>query len=89
MRRYAIAAGLTATAVVGILGGRQLALAGSENSAAGHTFTLSGSVDGLSLASGGLLTGHADFVNAWEPEALDTEVTNCLHRLVVCAVRRG
>jgi hypothetical protein len=47
MRRYAIAAGLTAVAAVGILGGRQLALAGQENSAAGHAFTLSGSVDGL------------------------------------------
>jgi hypothetical protein len=47
MRRYAIAAGLTAVAVVGVLGGRQLALAGSDNSAPGHTFTLSGSVGGL------------------------------------------
>jgi len=47
MRKYAIAAGLAAVAVVGVLGGRQLALAGSDNSASGHTFTLSGSVGGL------------------------------------------
>jgi hypothetical protein len=47
MRRYAVAAGLTAVAVVGILGGRQLALAGSDSSAPGHAFTLSGSVGGL------------------------------------------
>jgi Domain of unknown function (DUF1996) len=52
-------------------------------------YPVSGSVDGLELASGGLLTGHADFVNAWEPDALEAEVTNCLHRLVVCGVRRG
>lgn len=49
MRRYTIAAGLTAVAVVGVLGGRQLALAltGSADSAPGHAFTISGSVDGL------------------------------------------
>src|SRR3954454_7227777 len=49
MRRYTIAAGLTAVAVVGVLGGRQLALAvaGTETSASGHAFTLSGSVGGL------------------------------------------
>src|SRR5512144_3248138 len=47
MRKYAIAAGLAAVAVVGILGGRQLALAGSDNSSTGHAFTLSGSVAGL------------------------------------------
>jgi|SRR4051812_9847776 hypothetical protein len=48
MRKYAIAAGLTAVAAVGILGGRQLALAGQDSTASGHTFTLSGSVGGLS-----------------------------------------
>ena len=47
MRKYAIAAGLAAVAVVGVLGGRQLALAGSDNSAPGHAFTISGSVGGL------------------------------------------
>lgn len=52
-------------------------------------YPVSGSVAGLELASGGLLTGHADFVNAWEPDALETEIANCLHREVVCAVRRG
>jgi hypothetical protein len=47
MRKYAIVAGLTAVAVVGILGGRQLALAGQQSTAPGHNFTLSGSVAGL------------------------------------------
>src|SRR4051794_13249787 len=48
MRKYAIVAGLAAVAAVGVLGGRQLALAGSDNSSApGHAFTLSGSVGGL------------------------------------------
>jgi hypothetical protein len=47
MRKYAIAAGLAAVAVVGFLGGRQLALAGSDNSTPGHAFTLTGSVGGL------------------------------------------
>jgi hypothetical protein len=47
MRKYAIAAGLAAVAVVGVLGGRQLALAGSDNPAPGHAFTISGSVGGL------------------------------------------
>jgi hypothetical protein len=47
MRKYAIAAGLAAVAVVGVLGGRQLALAGSDNSASGHAFTISGSAGGL------------------------------------------
>jgi hypothetical protein len=49
MRRYVIAAGLAAVAVVGVLGGRQIALAlsGPGHPAPGHAFTLSGSVDGL------------------------------------------
>jgi hypothetical protein len=49
MRRYTIAAGLTAVAVVGVLGGRHLALslAGSGNSAPGQAFTLSGAAAGL------------------------------------------
>lgn len=48
MRRYTIVAGLTAVAAVGVLGGRQLALAVSGSaSSPGHTFTITGSVDGL------------------------------------------
>jgi hypothetical protein len=45
-----------------------------------------GSTDGLSLASGSLLTGHADFVNLWDPEKLAIEVSSCLRRSLVCGV---
>lgn len=49
MRRYSTAAGLLAVAMVGVLGGRQLALtlSGSGSPAPGHGFTLSGTVGGL------------------------------------------
>jgi Domain of unknown function (DUF1996) len=39
---------------------------------------------GFSLASGGQLSGHADFVNAWRPGALRTLVEDCLNELVRC-----
>ena len=48
-----------------------------------------GPIEGLELASGGLLTGHADFFNAWDPRKLATEVRSCLHRGVVCGVTSG
>ncbi|WP_433297746.1 hypothetical protein ACQP2F_41775 [Actinoplanes sp. CA-030573] len=64
MRRIAIAAGLTAVAVVGVLGGRQLALAGSENAAPGHAFTLSGSVGGLVPGKASALRLTVDNPNA-------------------------
>ena len=41
---------------------------------------------GLQLASGGVLTGHADFLNAWEPAALDALVADCLDRAVDCGI---
>lgn len=37
---------------------------------------------GLSLSSGGLDSGHADFVNAWDPAALRGLVDGCLNRYV-------
>jgi Domain of unknown function (DUF1996) len=40
--------------------------------------------DGFSLASGGQLSGHADFVNAWNPGSLRTLVEDCLNDLVRC-----
>lgn len=40
----------------------------------------------LRLASGDVLTGHADFMNGWDPDRLSTEVGNCLQRDVVCGV---
>ena len=40
----------------------------------------------LSLASGSIITGHADFFNSWDQDKLVTEVESCLHREVVCGV---
>ena len=40
----------------------------------------------LKLASGDTGTAHADFFNAWDPEALEREISSCLHRQVVCGV---
>lgn len=45
-----------------------------------------GSTAGLTLASGGLTTGHADFMNGWDQAALEREVRLCLHREVVCGL---
>jgi hypothetical protein len=44
---------------------------------------------GLVLASGGLTTGHADFMNGWDQATLTQEVDLCLHRKVVCGVTSG
>lgn len=48
-----------------------------------------GDTAGLMLASGGLLSGHADFMNGWDQRRLETEVRLCLHREVVCGVASG
>ena len=48
-----------------------------------------GSTAGLELASGELITGHADFMNGWDPDKLASEVELCLHREVVCGVTSG
>ena len=48
-----------------------------------------GSTEGLELASGGLTTGHADFMNGWDQAKLTSEVELCLHRKVVCGVASG
>jgi hypothetical protein len=40
--------------------------------------------EGFSLASGGELSAHADFVNAWRPRALERLVDGCLNALVHC-----
>jgi hypothetical protein len=39
---------------------------------------------GFSLASGGTYSAHADFVNAWKPNALRRLVDDCLNALVHC-----
>jgi hypothetical protein len=41
---------------------------------------------GLSLASGGTETAHADFWNVWDQEALEDEVRYCINRDLVCGV---
>ncbi len=41
---------------------------------------------GLSLASGSILTGHADFWNVWDQAKLEDEVAFCLNRDLVCGV---
>lgn len=40
--------------------------------------------EGFSLASGGVYSAHADFVNAWNPGALRQLVESCLNELVHC-----
>lgn len=40
--------------------------------------------EGFSLASGGQLSAHADFVNAWRPSSLKKLVDDCLNALVHC-----
>lgn len=39
---------------------------------------------GFSLASGGQLSGHADFLNSWRPGTLRRLVEGCLNELVRC-----
>jgi Domain of unknown function (DUF1996) len=40
--------------------------------------------DGFSLASGGVYSAHADFVNSWKPNVLRKLVDDCLNALVHC-----
>lgn len=42
--------------------------------------------EGLSLASGDVITGHADFWNVWDQEKLESEVALCLNRDLICGV---
>ena len=42
--------------------------------------------EGLSLASGSILSGHADFWNVWDQDKLEGEVADCLNRDLVCGV---
>lgn len=45
-----------------------------------------GDASDLRLASGETFTAHADFFNAWDPEALATDVRYCINADVVCGV---
>lgn len=47
-------------------------------------FPISGPGHDLRLASGSVHSAHGDFFNGWEPDALEREITRCLHRDVVC-----
>jgi hypothetical protein len=47
-------------------------------------FPIVGSGHDLRLASGNVYSAHGDFINAWEPEGLRTEIESCIHRNVVC-----
>jgi hypothetical protein len=42
------------------------------------------SAAGVELASGGQLSGHADFINAWDQQALAALVASCLNRYRHC-----
>jgi hypothetical protein len=53
------------------------------------TYPVTGDASQLQLASGSLMTGHADFINAWDQEKLQQEVELCIHRNVVCGVTSG
>ena len=52
-------------------------------------YPVHGDASELQLASGGLLTGHADFVNSWDQEKLEDEVELCIGRDIVCGVTSG
>lgn len=52
-------------------------------------YGFSGDPANLTLASGPIITGHADFINAWHQDKLESEIRLCLHRNVVCGVTSG
>ncbi len=52
-------------------------------------YPFSGDPSRLSLASGPIFTGHADFFNAWNEAKLTNEIDECIHRKVVCGVTSG
>jgi hypothetical protein len=49
-------------------------------------YPVTGDPGGLELASGGVLGVHADFLNAWDEDALAREVHACLNGGHVCGV---
>jgi len=50
------------------------------------SYPVTGGGHDLAMASGSVLTAHADFFNAWDPDKLRTEVETCLDRGLVCDV---
>ena len=49
-------------------------------------YPISGAGHDLTLASGPTFTVHGDFFNAWDEQALTSQIDLCLHRSVVCSV---
>jgi hypothetical protein len=43
-------------------------------------------LDQLRLSSGDIITGHADFWNAWDQSKLQNEVAHCIRRDLVCNI---
>jgi hypothetical protein len=50
------------------------------------SYPVTGEGHDLTLASGSVLTGHADFFNAWDEDKLRTEVESCIQRGLTCGV---
>jgi hypothetical protein len=50
------------------------------------SYPITGGGHDLALASGSLVTGHADFFNAWDEDKLRTEVESCIQRGLTCGV---
>lgn len=49
-------------------------------------YGIDGDATGLELSSGGVQSGHGDFLNAWDPGRLAREIRTCLHRNAVCGI---
>lgn len=47
-------------------------------------YALSANTEGITLASGTAVSMHADFFNAWEPDALAARVRTCLNQKAKC-----
>lgn len=52
-------------------------------------FPVHGDITHMRLSSGTLGSGHADFVNAWDPARLEHEVDLCIRQQNVCAIASG
>jgi hypothetical protein len=50
------------------------------------TFPVWGADHDLRLASGSIYSAHGDFLNAWDPAALEREIDHCLRNNVMCDV---
>jgi hypothetical protein len=48
-------------------------------------YPTSGASSGVTLSSGGMWSGHADFINAWPKKVLADIVNNCIRGAVNCA----